>query len=114
MKNIGRLLMFISIIIGVLIDCNVFKESIEIPIIVSGITFLLGIYILMLCENKRYQIITYIITLPCSFKTSIHHWSLTSLPLCIYHILSQSLYLLIYFFSIPNFFNNISIYYILI
>jgi hypothetical protein len=52
MKNIGRLLMFISIIIGVLIDCNVFKESIEIPIIVSGITFLLGIYILMLCENK--------------------------------------------------------------
>jgi hypothetical protein len=43
--------MFISIIIGVLIDCNVFKESIEIPIIVSGI-FLLGIYILMLCENK--------------------------------------------------------------
>jgi hypothetical protein len=34
------------------IDCNVFKESIEIPIIVSGITFLLGIYILMLCENK--------------------------------------------------------------
>jgi hypothetical protein len=43
MKNIGRLLMFISIIIGVLIDCNVFKESIEIPIIVS-ITFLL-IYI---------------------------------------------------------------------
>jgi hypothetical protein len=36
MKNIGRLLMFISIIIGVLIDCNVFKESIEIPIIVSG------------------------------------------------------------------------------
>jgi hypothetical protein len=67
MKNIGRLLMFISIIIGVLIDCNVFKESIEIPIIVSGITFLLGIYILMLCEN-RYQIITYIITLPCSFR----------------------------------------------
>jgi hypothetical protein len=43
MKNIGRLLMFISIIIGVLIDCNVFK-SIEIPIIVSGVTFLLGIY----------------------------------------------------------------------
>jgi hypothetical protein len=43
--------MFISIIIGVLIDCNVFKESIEIPIIVSGITFLLG-NILMLCENK--------------------------------------------------------------
>jgi hypothetical protein len=35
MKNIGRLLMFISIIIGVLIDCNVFKESIEIPIMVS-------------------------------------------------------------------------------
>jgi hypothetical protein len=30
--------------LGVLIDCNVFKESIEIPIIVSGITFLLGIY----------------------------------------------------------------------
>jgi hypothetical protein len=27
--------MFISIIIGVLIDCNVFKESIEIPIMVS-------------------------------------------------------------------------------
>jgi hypothetical protein len=44
--------MFISIIIGFLIDCNVFKESIEIPIIVSGITFLSGIYILMLCENK--------------------------------------------------------------
>jgi hypothetical protein len=92
MKNIGRLLMFISIIIGVLIDCNVFKESIEIPIMVSGITFLLGIYILMLWK-QRYQIITYIITLPCSFRNFNSPLSLTSLPfLCIYHILSQSLY----------------------
>jgi hypothetical protein len=52
MKNIGKLLMFTSIIIGTLIDCNVFLKNIEMPIIVSGITFLSGIYILMLCENK--------------------------------------------------------------
>jgi hypothetical protein len=44
--------MFISIIIGVLIDCNVFKESIEIPIIVSGITFLSSIYLVILSDNK--------------------------------------------------------------
>jgi hypothetical protein len=35
--------MFISNNYRCSIDCNVFKESIEIPIIVSGITFLLGI-----------------------------------------------------------------------
>ena len=51
MKNIGRLLIIVGMIIGIIIDCNGFKD-VEIPIIISSLTFLLGIYILILCDNK--------------------------------------------------------------
>lgn len=51
MKNIGMLLVSTSIFIGFIIDCNGFKE-VETPIVISWLGFLLGIYLLILSDNR--------------------------------------------------------------
>lgn len=51
MRKTGILLMTTSILIGIIIDCNGFKE-VELPVIISFLTFLSGIYLLILSDNK--------------------------------------------------------------
>jgi hypothetical protein len=80
----------------------------------NSIWYNISIRYLFWCCVKTRVIITYIITLPCSFRNFNSPLVLTLPFLCIYHILqSKSLFTNLLFFD-PNFFNNISIYYILI
>lgn len=52
MKKLGILCICASIFIGLIIDCNLVRNNIVITMVISWIVFLLGIYILILCDNK--------------------------------------------------------------
>lgn len=52
MKKLGILCMCVSIFIGLIIDCNGFKDNNETIIIVSWLVFLLGIYFIILFDDK--------------------------------------------------------------